>query len=1036
MLALFHNIPQHKKPAAMQSIEKPHNRPGHSNPLMKPMRNLKKTMLTGMLGWTVAFTVTATTPTRAEVVPTELRSEYMADPIGIDAMTPRLQWKLEAPRTVRGVLQSAYQILVASSPQLLAEEKGDLWDSGKVEGDQNAHIIYAGKPMESRLACHWKVRVWTGDEASAWSEPAVWEMGLLDPDDWSAKWINGLGYDHLPNDAIQKFPLRIIKAVYRGDGGEKDVTSIVANLVDENGMTVRASNAVMKGDPSPNFVKQLELEYELDGQRLTATVNEDATLSIPEGHTPGPPKGEVAPYLRKEIEVADQEIAKARLYVTCLGLHEMYLNGQRVGDIVFAPEWTDFRKRLHYNSYDVTPLMIKGANVLAGMVGQGYYSGHVGMGPRQFYGKTPALLAQLEITYADGTTETVVTDESWKATGSPIIYSDILMGEIYNAHLEIPGWNQPGLDDKAWSPVALRTDPVTAKLEGKTMDPVRIVQELPTQEVTEPQPGRWTFDLGQNMVGVVRLKVSAPAGTRLTIRHAEAINPDGTIYTTNLRKADATNTYVCKGGGIEIYQPKFTFHGFRYVEVTGLPGTPGNDMITGLVFASDLPRTSEFSSSDDRLNQLYSNIIWGQRGNFLSLPTDCPQRDERCGWGGDAQVFVRTATYNADVAAFYSKWLVDMVDAQRADGAFADISPHVGFNFGTPGWADAAIICPWNIYHVYGDTKILEDNYPHMVKWVELCRTNSTDLIRDKNRGNDYGDWLSINANTPKDLIGTAYFAHSTNLLSKIADVLGQQEDAAKYRTLFEDIREAFNKKYVAADGRIHGNTQTCYLMALKFDLLSDEMRAKAAQYLEEDIKAKGTHLSTGFIGVSYLLPTLTQVGKSDLAYELLLKETFPSWLFSVKHGATTIWERWDGWTPDRGFQDPGMNSFNHFSLGSCGEWMFSTLAGIDTDGPGFKNLIIRPTPGDGLDWVRAGYDSINGRIATSWKTEGTKFTLDVMIPPNTTATVHVPTRNAASVTEGGQPANTVPGLEFLKMEHGAAVYEAGSGSYRFISTR
>lgn len=998
------------------------------------MKNKVIMMSAGMLGWIMCIQAAAAPAARTEVIPSGLRCEYMAEPLGIDAPAPRLQWKLEAPENTRGVRQSAYQILVATSQNLLSEGKADLWDSGKVEGDQNAHVVYAGKPMVSRLACHWKVRVWTGKQASAWSKPAVWEMGLLEEDDWSAKWINALGHKHPAKATSQKFPLKIIKAVYLGEGGQKDVTAIVAGLVDDSGLTVKVDNQVLQGDPSPQKIKRLELEYELDGKRVTATVKENESLSIPEGHKPGPDAGECAPYLRKSVKLADKKIARARLYATSLGLHEMYLNGKRVGDIVFAPEWTDFRKRIHYNVHDVTALLGNGENVLSAMVGKGYYSGHVGMSPPNYYGRIPALLAQLEITYEDGKTETVVTDESWKAAGSPILSADIMMGEIYDARLEISGWNQPGLDDKAWAPVTLRQEPVTARLQGKVMDPVRVVKEIPTQKLTEPKPGQWTFDLGQNMVGVARLKISAPAGTRLTLRHAEAVNPDGTIYTTNLRTAKATDHYVCKGGGVEIYEPRFTFHGFRYVEVTGLPAQPDKDMITGLVFASDLARASEFSCSDERVNQLYSNIIWGQRGNFLSIPTDCPQRNERCGWAGDAQVFVRTATYNADVAAFYSKWLVDMADAQRADGAFADVSPYVGFNFGAPGWADAGVICPWNIYHVYGDRKILEDNYPHMVKWVELCRVNSTGLIRDKNRGNDYGDWLSIQADTPKDLIGTAYFAHSTHLLAKTAAVLDKREDAEKYQKLFEDIKEAFNRKYVSADGRIHGNTQTCYLMALKFDLLSDDMRVKAAGHLAADIRARGTHLSTGFIGVSYLLPTLTQVGKSDLAYELLLQDSFPSWLFSVKHGATTIWERWDGWTPEKGFQDPGMNSFNHFSLGSCGEWMFSTLAGIDTDGPGFKKLIIRPTPGKGIDWVKATYDSINGRISTSWKTQEGGFRLEAVIPANTTAVIHVPAKDAAAVTEGNKPAGKATGLKFLRMDNGAAVFEAGSGIYQFHS--
>jgi len=677
-------------------------------------------------------------------------------------------------------------------------------------------------------------------------------------------------------------------------------------------------------------------------------------------------------------------------------------------------------------------MLAKGDNVLGGLVAAGWYSGHIGLGGFRFYGKIPALLAQLEVTYADGTMEQVVTDGSWKAAASPVLSSDFMKGENYDARLEVKGWNEPGLDDSAWMKASVREE-TPRPLESQVTQPVRKFCEIPAKAITEPKPGCWTFDFGQNLVGYVRLKVSAPAGTQLILRHAEVLNPDGTLYTQNLRGAPSIDTYTCKGGGIEIYQPHFTFHGFRYVELTGLPAKPALDAITGIVISSDTPRSGEFACSDPRVNQLYSNICWGQRGNYLSIPTDCPQRDERLGWMGDAQVFVRTATYNSDVVAFFTKWLVDVDDAQR-DGAFTDISPGAGCGDGTPAWADAGVICPWTIYHVYGDARLLAQHYPAMVRWIEWCRTHSVNLLRTKDRGGDYGDWLSIGADTPKDLIGTAYFAYSTHLVARAAKELGKADDAAKYEQLFQDIKAAFNKQYVAADGRIQGDTQCCYLMALKFDLLSDEMRAKAVRYLVEDIAAKKDHLSTGFVGVSYLLPVLTRAGKLDTVFKLFLQDSFPSWLFSVKHGATTIWERWDGWTPEKGFQDPGMNSFNHYSLGSCGEWMFSSLAGIDTDGPGFKKLMIRPTPGQGITWVKASYDSIRGKIATSWKVDGDSFSLDVTIPPNTTATVCIPAKDAAAVMESGKPAATAAGLKFLRMDNGAAVYEAGSGTYAFTS--
>ena len=401
---------------------------------------------------------------------------------------------------------------------------------------------------------------------------------------------------------------------------------------------------------------------------------------------------------------------------------------------------------------------------------------------------------------------------------------------------------------------------------------------------------------------------------------------------------------------------------------------------------------------------------------------------------GDAEVFVRTATYNSDVAAFFTKWLVDVDDGQSASGRFGDVSPNTMGGGGVPGWGDAGVICPWTIYDAYGDKRILEQHLPAMIKWVDYEQKHSTNLIRDKDRGGDYGDWLSIHANTPKDLIGTAYFAYSTRLLAHACTVLGHMDDAAKYEQLFQDIKAAFNKKYVAEDGRIRGDTQTCYAMALKFDLLPDELRPKAAQYLADDIKAKGGHLSTGFLGVSYLLPVLTQSQKADVACQLLFQDTFPSWLFSVKQGATTIWERWDGWTPDKGFQDPGMNSFNHYSLGSCGEYLFGYIGGIRPDAPGFRTILIDPVICDGLTWAKTDFESIEGEISTAWNKDGHQFKLDVTIPANTTATVHVPAGNVAGITESGKELSKADGVKLLREEKGGVILQVGSGSYKFAS--
>jgi alpha-L-rhamnosidase len=957
----------------------------------------------------------------AAVMTENLRCEYLTDPLGIDASNPRLSWILSSDQ--RGERQTAYQILVASSLDLLNANTGDLWDSGKVISDETSQIAYGGEPLGSRQNCFWKVRTWDHDgNPSAWSSTARWQMGLLQPSDWKAEWIAAKA-----PDAISTIPLIIRRATYEAieGSGEADVTAAVVSHVKKYHLNIVADNRTLGVDPAQNVAKRLRVEYEYGGKSFTNEIDENQTLILPK-------QSSSLQYFRKPFELKSP-IQRAVLYATALGLYDVHINGQRVGDHVLAPDWTDYRKRVRYQAYDVTALLKPGANAIAALLANGWYSGHIGNGGYQFFGKSPAFFAQLEVTYANGHTEQVVTDDSWKSHDSPTLSSDFMLGEDYDARLELKGWDKPGLRERKWVPVAVRDEP-SLQLESQVMEPVRQICEMKPKTVTEPKPGCWVYDLGQNMVGVVQLKVSAPAGTRITLRHAEMLNPDGTIYTKNLRGAPSIDHYICKGDGVEIWQPRFTFHGFRYVEISGMTNQPDSDAVTGIVIGSDTPRTGEFTCSDPRINQLQSNIQWGQRGNYISVPTDCPQRDERLGWMGDAEVFIHTATYNADVAAFFTKWLVDVDDGQSPAGSFSDVSPNTMNWGGVPAWGDAGVICPWTIYEAYGDKHILEQHLPAMTKWVEYLRAHSTNLIRDKDRGNDYGDWLSIEADTPKDLIGTAFFAYSTHLLAKSYSALGRGEEADKYEHLFEDIKVAFNKRYVAADGRIQGNTQCAYAMALKFELLPDDLQPKAAQYLEDDIKAKGWHLSTGFVGVSYLLPVLTQAGKADTAYRLLLQDTFPSWLFSVKRGATTIWERWDGWTPEKGFQDPGMNSFNHYSLGSCGEYLFGYIGGIRPASPGFKTILIDPVIRDGLTWADTSFNSIHGKIATKWKVEGKQLALEVVVPANTTATVCVPAKDIACVTESGKPVENAEGVKFLRQEDDKIVFEVGSGTYKFAS--
>jgi alpha-L-rhamnosidase len=557
--------------------------------------------------------------------------------------------------------------------------------------------------------------------------------------------------------------------------------------------------------------------------------------------------------------------------------------------------------------------------------------------------------------------------------------------------------------------------------------------------------GTFVFDMGQNMVGWARLRVEGRGGETVRLRFAEMLKEDGSIYTINLRGAKATDRYTLKGGGPEVYQPTFTFHGFRYVEVTGFPGTPPVDAITGVVLSSAWERTGTFETSNEMVNQLQSNIVWGQRGNYLEVPTDCPQRDERLGWLGDAQVFARTGCFNFDVASFLEKWLQDVRDAQNPAGGFPDFAPDpsqgtgdaLDWNeAGAPAWGDAGVIIPWALYRCYGDTRVLESGYEAMKRWIGFIREANPNLLWVERSGANFGDWLHIEADAPRPVLATAYFARSAYLTARTAEVLGKAEDVKAYDALFREIREAFVRAYVEPDGRIEGDTQTIYLVALAFDLLPQEKRSGAIEHLVADIEKRDYHLSTGFVGVSLINPVLTEVGRVDLAYRLLLNDTFPSWGYSIKHGATTIWERWDGWTAHDGFQNPGMNSFNHYSLGSVGEWMYAVVAGIDLDPevPGYKRFVLRPRPGGGLTHAKGELRSLYGPIVSDWRIEDGELHWAIEIPPNTAATVFVPTSDPTAVTEGGQPVGDADGLDRLRDEADAAVFEVGSGSYEFTA--
>ncbi|WP_416983700.1 alpha-L-rhamnosidase [Streptomyces sp. T028] len=746
----------------------------------------------------------------------------------------------------------------------------------------------------------------------------------------------------------------------------------------------------------------------------------------------GGPWGRVVPVsyaatqLRHEFRLPRRKISRARLYATALGLYEPHLNGSRVGRDQLAPGWTDYRTLVQYQTYDVTALLRLGANAVGAYLAPGWYAGNVGpFGPGQ-YGRTPALLAQLEVEYADGTSERITSGTDWRAASGPIVAADLLNGETYDARKETPGWTSPGFDDGSWPGVRAAGDVGPDHIVAQVDGPVRVEQELTPKTVTQPRPGVHVFDLGQNMVGSVRLRVSGEAGTTVRLRHAEVLNPDGTVYTANLRSAAATDTYTLKGHGEEVYEPRFTFHGFRYVEVTGFPGTraPSAKAVTGRVMHTSAPFTLDFETDVPLLNQLHHNITWGQRGNFLSIPTDTPARDERLGWAGDINVFAPTAARTMESARFLSKWLVDMRDSQTAAGSFTDTAPVLGnVGNGAAGWGDAGVTVPWALYQAYGDRRVFEDAWPSVQAWLAYLEKGSKSLLRP---AEGYGDWLNVADDTPKDVIATAYFAHSTDLAARMAEVLGK--DAAPYRDLFARIRTAFQNAYVTSDAKVKGDTQTAYVLALSMNLLPDALRKPAADRLVALIEARDWHLSTGFLGTPRLLPVLTDTGHTDVAYRLLQQRSYPSWGYQIDRGATTMWERWDSIRPDGSFQDAGMNSFNHYAYGSVGEWMYTNIAGISPGRPGYREIVVRPRPGGTVTSARTSFTSVYGPVATRWRQKAGHFSLTCTVPPNTTAEVWIP-------ASGAQAVSRTHGT-FLRQEDGCAVYQVGSGTHQFTAQR
>jgi len=753
-----------------------------------------------------------------------------------------------------------------------------------------------------------------------------------------------------------------------------------------------------------------------------------------------------APYLRKTFFVGAR-VTRARLYATALGLYEARLNGQRIGDLQLAPGWTDYRKRVHYQSFDVTPLLVVGDNTLGAILGDGWYCGHVAGRGRQLYGDRPKFLAQLVIDYLDGRTDVIGTDSTWRFAYGPLLESDLLMGESYDARLAFPGWDRPGFDDRGWQPARMGNGNGIA-LDGMRCPPIRALHEFKPRLLHDaPDRRQRRYDFGQNLVGRVRLRLKGAAGATVTLRHAEMLDADGRLYLANLRSARATDHYTLRGDtGGEVFEPRFTFHGFRYLELETHGAAVEIDEVTGVGLHSDLASTGEFSCSDPLVNQLQKNIQWSQRGNLLDVPTDCPQRDERLGWTGDAQIFVRTAAFNMNVAAFYQKWMQDLADAQTERGTIPAVAPAVDDlpADGGPGWADAVTICPWTIYQCYGDRRLLERHFGTCVRFVDELRAANPDLIRRRTAGGQegYGDWLALDnsdrtdGGTPKELIGTAFFAHSARLVAAMAEVLGKKTDARRYTKLAADVRAAFQRKFLSRDGAVAGGTQTASVLALHFDLVPAKLRPRVAAGLVADLEKRGWKLATGFVGSPYLPYVLTAAGRLDVAFKLLHQKQWPSWLYPVTQGATTIWERWDGWTHDRGFQNPGMNSFNHYAGGAIGEWLYAVVTGIEVDParPGYQHILLQPHPGGNLSSARARLASPHGEIASAWRSSARRFDWEVIVPANTTATARLPVPPKARITEGGKPLERAPGVAKVVRGKDEVRCELAAGRYRFAA--
>lgn len=912
-----------------------------------------------------------------------LQCEFLTNPLGIDALKPHLRWKLGSTR--RGVMQRAYQVQVS-----LTENWESLaWDSGKIYSDNSIQVVYDGPQLASRQRYFWRVRIWDeGDAASAWSPTAFWEMGLLQAGDWQAQWIEPIQTPARPEPKINLFQ----------------------NL----------------GTISP--------QPESDYSRLNP-----------------------CQYLRKVFRVGGT-VARARLYATAHGVYRLEINGARAGDLELAPEVSTYNDFLQYQVYDVSGMVTPGENVLGAVLADGWYCGRIGMpGDSCQYGDRLGLLLQLEIEYADGSRQMIISDADFRSSNGPLVYSDLFIGERYDARLEQASWSLPGFDAHTWKPV-IPVDYPLGNLAAQSGEPLRVVKEMAPAAILKTPRGETVVDLGQNIHGRLRMRVRGAAGVEIVLDHSEVLDSQGNfLQQIRGRNKDQRDVYILKGEGVEIYEPWFTTHGFRYVRLRGYPGEAHLEDFTGLVIASDLRETGSFYCSDERLNRLQENIRWSQRGNLVSIPTDCPQR-ERAGFTGDAQVFLPTATFNMDVNAFFARWLRNLRLEQRPDGQVPATVPYWKsyIEMFTPiqsgshtsaGWGDACIIIPWTLYQAYGDVRVLEDNYPTMTRWMEYVEKEAESGIPERlqgglegrarerqkylwNTGFHFGDWLIPSltggyrnpfdaANATKEIAASSFYAYSSELMAKIAQALGKEEDARRYAALNANIRMAFAEEYISADGRLPAHYQGMYVLALKMNLAPADKRPLLTGQLVDLIAQNGWRLDTGFVSVPYLLDVLCENGRQDVAYRLLFQTEPPSWLYEVEKGATTIWETWDAIAQDGTIN---LASFNHYAFGCVGDWIYRSIGGLGKSQPGYKHILIQLRPPANLAHASFSYQSVYGAIEAAWEVGQGRMRLQTTIPPNTRATLRLP----------GAAIEHIGGAESMQQDGQDVLVEVGSGTYVF----